>query len=160
MPRFLLLPAIAFAALFATLLLAGSSATAVSGLVAAYSFDEGSGTVATDLSGNGHPGTIQNAVRTSGHSGGALSFNGNNAYVDLPALGTFYKTGFTMEAWVKKDTANKGDAAVVGTWTGSGGGGPMLWFDYSNSHSTRPSRRAAVTSSTQVSWQRPASGST
>ena len=133
-PRFLLLPAIAFAALFATLLLAGSSATAVSGLVAAYSFDEGSGTVATDLSGNGHPGTIQNAVRTSGHSGGALSFNGNNAYVDLPALGTFYKSGFTMEAWVKKDSASKGDAAVVGTWTGSGGGGPMLWFDYSNSH--------------------------
>ena len=129
-PRFLLLPAIAFVAL----LLAGASTTAGSGLVAAYAFDEASGTVATDLSGNGHPGTIQNAVRSPGHFGGSLSFNGTNAYVDLPPLGTFYKSGFTLEAWVKKDTASKGDAAVAGTWTGSGGGGPMLWFDYASSH--------------------------
>ena len=35
--------------------------------------------------------------------------------VDLPALGTFYKTGFTYEAWVLKQST-KVDVGVLGTW--------------------------------------------
>jgi chitodextrinase len=105
------------------------------GLVAAYSFDGGSGSVLTDNSGNGHDGTIVGASwTTSGKYRSALHFNGTGDYVSLPALGTFYKSAFTLEAWVKKDTAAKGDAAVVGTWTSGGNGGPMLWFDYATSH--------------------------
>ena len=99
-----------------------------SGLVAAYAFDEGSGAVAADASGNGHTGLVANADWTTGRYGGGLSFNGTDAHVLLGSLGTFYDDGFTLEAWVQKDTATKNDVAVVGTF--AGGGGPMLWVDH------------------------------
>ena len=98
------------------------------GLVAAYAFDEGTGSVAVDASGNGHQGAIVGAAwTTGGRYGGALSFNGNNAYVGLGSLGTFYRDSFTLEAWVQKQSGNKNDVAVVGTWNGNG---PMLWVDH------------------------------
>ena len=101
---------------------------APTGAVAAYSFDEGSGSVLNDASGNGHNGTINGATWTSGRYGGGLSFNGSGASVDLGALGTFYQGGFTLEAWVQKQTSTKNDVAIVGTF--AGGGGPMLWVDH------------------------------
>ena len=97
------------------------------GLVAAYSFDEGSGAVAVDASGNGHTGTLAGAAWTTGRYGGGLSFNGSNAYVGLGTLGTFYQSAFTLEAWVQKQTATKNDVGILGTWAGSG---PMLWVDH------------------------------
>ena len=100
------------------------------GLVAAYAFDEGSGGVAVDASGNGHAGTLAGATWTTGRYGGGLSFNGTSAYVGLGSLGTFYNTAFTLEAWVQKQTA-KNDVAIVGSWAGSG---PMLWVDHLASH--------------------------
>ena len=69
-------------------------------------------------SGNGHNGTISGATWTTGHDGGALSFDGTSASVDLGALGTFYQSGFTLEAWVKKQSAKK-DVGVVGSWNGA-----------------------------------------
>src|SRR3954469_13489395 len=88
-------------AIGAALLTAGAdragAAGPLPGLVAAYSFDQASGAVLSDLSGNGHDGTISGATWTSGgRYGGALSFNGTNASVGLGQLGTFYKTGFTF----------------------------------------------------------------
>ena len=63
-----------------------------------------------DASGNGKNGTIGGgAAWATGRYGGALSFNGSNAYVASAALGTFYKSGFTLEAWVQKQTATKKD---------------------------------------------------
>ena len=106
---------------------AGPAAGSTSGLVAAYSFDEGAGSVLTDASGNGHDGTISGATWAGGHDGGALSFNGSSASVDLGALGTFYQSGFTLEAWLQKATTKK-DVGVLGTWTPSGG--PMIWIDH------------------------------
>jgi hypothetical protein len=97
------------------------------GLVAAYSFDEGSGSVLNDASGNGHLGSISGASWTSGRHGGALSFDGTGAHVALGSLGTFYQTGFTLEAWVRKQSTTKNDVGIVGSWTG---GGPMLWVDH------------------------------
>jgi hypothetical protein len=97
------------------------------GLVAAYSFDEGSGSVAVDASGNGHAGAIVGASWTaSGRYGGALSFDGDNDYVGIGSLGGFYQAGFTLQAWVQKATS-KNDVAVVGSWAGSG---PMIWVDH------------------------------
>jgi hypothetical protein len=116
------------------LLPAASADGPAPGLVAAYGFDEGSGGLVNDASGNGHLGTISGATWASGRHGGALSFNGTNASVDLGALGTFYQGGFTLEAWVQKESATRNDVAVLGTWTGSGGGGPMLWVDHVNTH--------------------------
>src|ERR1700749_3398827 len=55
---------------------------APTGLVAAYAFDEGSGTTVTDASGNGNNGTVSNTTwSTSGKYGGALSFNGTSSRV-------------------------------------------------------------------------------
>jgi hypothetical protein len=97
-----------------------------SGLVAAYSFDDGTGTILHDTSGNAHHGAIANGSWTTGRHGGALSFNGTNASVDLGSLGTFYQQAFTLEVWVQK-AGSKKDVGIVGTWAGNG---PMLWVDH------------------------------
>ena len=72
------------------------------GLVAAYGFNEGSGSVLNDLSGNGNNGTILDAAWvTSGKFGSALTFNGVDSAVvvnDSPSL-HLTKT-MTLEAWV------------------------------------------------------------
>jgi fibronectin type 3 domain-containing protein len=72
------------------------------GLVAAYSFDQGSGTTLPDLSGNGNNGTISGATwSTSGKFGSALSFNGTNNIVNISDSASLdLTTGETLEAWV------------------------------------------------------------
>ena len=74
-----------------------------SGLVAAYGFNEATGTTVTDASGNGNVGTLANTVWTAaGKYGGALSFNGTNARVDIPNSASLQlSSGMTLEAWVK-----------------------------------------------------------
>ncbi|HYM06899.1 MAG TPA: LamG-like jellyroll fold domain-containing protein [Terriglobales bacterium] len=83
----------------------------ISGLVAAYGFNEGAGTTVTDSSGNGNTGTITNATWTSaGKYGSALAFNGTNALVTInDAASLHLTTAMTLEAWV-----NPGP--VVGEW--------------------------------------------
>ena len=73
-----------------------------SGLVGAWGFNETSGNTVTDASGNANTGTINNATRTtSGKFGGALSFNGTNAWVTVPDSASLDLTaGMTLEAWV------------------------------------------------------------
>ena len=46
------------------------------GLVAAYGFDEGTGTTVADTSGNGNTGTVAGPTWTIGKFGAALSFDG------------------------------------------------------------------------------------
>ncbi len=72
------------------------------GLVAAYSFDEGSGTSLSDSSGGGNAGAISNATWTSsGKFGKALSFNGSNSTVTIQHSAALNLTsGMTLEAWV------------------------------------------------------------
>jgi len=55
----------------------------IPGLVAYWSFDEGSGTIAHDSAGNNH-GTIYGATWTTGQIGGALDFDGDKDYVQVP----------------------------------------------------------------------------
>ena len=57
------------------------------GLVAYYTFDESSGTTASDSSGNGHAGTVYGASWATGHIGNALSFDGTDDNVQIPASG-------------------------------------------------------------------------
>jgi len=84
---------------------------AVPALVAAYNFDQGSGNILTDVSGNGNHGTISNASWVStGKFGGALSFNGTNSLVTIPDAPSLHlTTGMTLEAWVKP-------TAVTSAW--------------------------------------------
>ncbi len=72
------------------------------GLVAAYSFDEGSGTTLHDTSGNNNNGTITNATwSTAGEYGDALDFNGTNSLVTINSSASLNLTsGMTLEAWV------------------------------------------------------------
>jgi concanavalin A-like lectin/glucanase superfamily protein/uncharacterized protein DUF6298/collagenase-like protein with putative collagen-binding domain len=76
---------------------------AASGLVAAYGFEEGSGTILNDNSGNSNHGTLQNGPTwvTTGKFGKALNFDGNNDLVAIPDSNSLdLTTGMTLEAWV------------------------------------------------------------
>ncbi len=53
-------------------------------LVAHWTFDEGSGNIAYDSSGNGNDGTINGAEWDAGKYGPALHFNGQDNYVEVP----------------------------------------------------------------------------
>src|SRR5262245_31986730 len=98
---------------------APAAMSATQGLVAAYGFDEGSGTTVADASGTGNNGTLTNATwAAAGKYGKALQFNGSNALVTIPDKASLHlSTGMTLEAWVNpsavtakwRDVIYKGD---------------------------------------------------
>jgi peptidoglycan/xylan/chitin deacetylase (PgdA/CDA1 family) len=75
--------------------------TLPAGLVAAYGFNEGSGSTTADASGNSNTGTISGATwTTSGRYGNALSFNGSSNRVNINDANSLdLTTGMTLEAW-------------------------------------------------------------
>jgi len=74
--------------------------SAVPGLVAAYSFDEGDGPRVSDASGNGNAGYIANAVWSEGRFGSALEFSGKG-WVTIRAAQALDATGeMTLQAWI------------------------------------------------------------
>src|SRR5436309_4411865 len=104
------------ACLTATILLWISSASAQApGLVAAYSFNEGSGTAVGDSSGNNNTGTLSGATwTTAGRFGNALVFNGTSASVTVPNSASLGLTAaMTLEAWVYPTVAPTGWRAVI-----------------------------------------------
>ncbi len=85
-------------------------------LVAAYSFEEGSGKLARDVTGNGHNGEIKNAKYVDGKFGKALEFDGVESQVEIPHSEDMnFKEGVTVEAWVKPSRYND-LSAVVQKW--------------------------------------------
>jgi hypothetical protein len=76
------------------------------GLVGWWHFNEGTGTVAGDSSGNGNNGTITGASWVTGKYGDALSFNGLNNYITVPASSslTSNPNGITVNLWLKMTT--------------------------------------------------------
>jgi PKD repeat protein len=72
------------------------------GLVAAFGFEEGSGTTTSDASGSANNGTLNGATWTAaGKYGNALSFNGSGAVVTVPNSASLGLSGaMTVEAWV------------------------------------------------------------
>jgi len=86
------------------LLVSFAYASLQDGLVLYLPFDEGSGTVAKDLSGNKHDGAINGATWVDGKFGKALNFDGKGNFVEVPYTDSFAITdGITLGAWV---TAN------------------------------------------------------
>ncbi|MDP4182114.1 MAG: LamG-like jellyroll fold domain-containing protein [Bacillota bacterium] len=73
-----------------------------------YKFDETSGTVAADSSGNLQNGTVNNGATwvTNAKMYGGLDLNGSDQYVSLPAGITSSLNDFTISAWVNLDTLN------------------------------------------------------
>jgi len=79
-----------------------NSATGPVGLVAAYSFNEGTGSTVADASGNNNIGSINGAAwTTQGRFGNALYFDGINDWMTVNDSNSLdLTTGMTLEAWV------------------------------------------------------------
>jgi hypothetical protein len=95
-----------------------SCPTCSQGLVGYWPFDEGSGTIAKDYSGNGNNGTLVNGPTwTTGKVGGALSFDGVDDYVNVNNVNPF-QGNFTVALWLNFSQVNKStDNAIVGNGT-------------------------------------------
>ena len=106
------------------------------GLVAAYGFEETSGTAVTDSSSAGNPGTIVGAAaRTaSGKIGRAIDFDGVNDYVSVADANSLdLTTGMTLEAWVQLDTVSSWRTTILKEKPGG-----LVYSLYANSSSNRP----------------------
>jgi hypothetical protein len=87
---------------------------APAGLVAGYTFDENSGAVAGDVSGNGNQGAISGPTWTTGKYGSALRFNGTNALVTIADSASLDVTNkFTIEAWVNPSASSAWRTVVM-----------------------------------------------
>ena len=114
-----------------------SGIPAVPGLVAAYSFNEGQGNSAADVSGNGLSGAVSNAAWVPGKFGNALQFSGAaNSLVTIPSTPLLqFSSAFTLSAWINPSNQTTAESAVIAKEisgdlpyvlyaTGSGGLGP------------------------------------
>lgn len=106
------------------------------GLVAAYNFEEASGTTVVDASGQGNHGTISGATRTtSGKFGSALSFDGVNDWVTVNDANSLDLTnGMTLAAWVYPTTTMSGWRTVVLKEEASSG----VYYLYANLDTNQP----------------------
>ena len=123
------------------------------GLVAAYGFDEGSGTTTADRSAYGNSGALSNATwSTAGKFGNALSFNGTNARVDVNDSNSLDVTsGMTLEAWVKPSVSNSSfRTAILKEQPGQ-----LVYALYTSTNTGQPDGEAVIGSS-----NRSVSGST
>lgn len=81
-----------------------------------FSFDEGEGVSAEDLSGNGNTGSIENATWVEGRHGMALEFNGDDTWVEVAADSSLdLQLGMTTAAWFFKTenlAANQGETLL------------------------------------------------
>jgi len=112
------------------------------GPVAAYSFNEGSGTVAADTSGNGNAGTLGGpSWAGAGRFGTALSFDGVNDWVTVnDAVSLDLTNAMTVEGWVFP-------LALKGSWKAvmvKEGAGTLAYGLYANASANRPSGRIVV----------------
>ena len=84
-------------------------------VVAAYSFNEGTGTVATDSSGNGNDGAIQGpAWNAQGVFSSGLTFNGIDSSVSVPHNATLnLSSAGTIEAWVKLNSLGRWHGVIA-----------------------------------------------
>ncbi len=73
------------------------------GPVGHWAFDQSSGTVAPDSSGNGYNGTLFNGVSwITGKISGAISANNTNQYVSMPSINLSSTAAVTVAMWVNR----------------------------------------------------------
>ena len=76
-------------------------------IAAAWSFEEGSGTVIHDVSGNGNDGELKGAAEwVDGRSGKGMSFDGSSGYVEIPfceGMRVLNQGDFTIAVWFIQD---------------------------------------------------------
>ncbi len=104
------------------------------GLVGHWTFDDGSGSAATDSSGYGNHGTMANASWVSGKKGGALDFNGSSSTVSIPinAFETIEEE-VTIAFWAYGDAAQPVNNSIF--YASAGGARALnIHLPYSNSN--------------------------
>ena len=69
-----------------------------------YKFDETSGTVASDASGNGKNGTVTGGTWVAGKIANAVNLSGSTQYISAPAGVVSTLNDFTIATWVKVTT--------------------------------------------------------
>lgn len=92
-----------------------TSADFSEGLILNFSFDEGEGDIAGDISGNGHNGTIDNPQWVDGKFGKALKFNGagSGMFVTVESTDALNVNECTFMAWINAETWD-GTRQIVG----------------------------------------------
>src|SRR5579875_1846983 len=86
----------------------------VSSLAGWWKFDDGSGNIATDYSGYGNEATLFNGMTwTSGQIGEAVSANGTNQYVSIPAVNLSSTSAVTWTAWVNRTYMSNSPATLI-----------------------------------------------
>jgi YD repeat-containing protein len=82
--------------------------------VAAYSFDEGTGTIAHDDSAGENDGILSSAQWVAGKYNSALKFNGESSCVSVPSGPELQlDQGLTLEAWVKSEGSGSDEPIIV-----------------------------------------------
>jgi hypothetical protein len=93
-------------------------------LVAHWPLDDGSGTVAVDVTGNGNDGTLEgNPQWVAGKIGGALEFDGTN-YVDCgdQDILNFGTNDWTVAAWIKTTQPDPDRGTIFANGSDNSGG--------------------------------------
>ena len=90
-------------------------AQVVDGLVAYWDFNEGSGNIAKDMSGNGHDGELIGDTQWTkdGYFGGGLVFDGAGDEVNIPYHADLNSEVFTICAWANVADGGTGHRAVI-----------------------------------------------
>ena len=92
------------------------------------------GTTVADWSGLNNTAGAVGTTWTSGRFGGAAAFDGVSDRIDVPVLGTFYNSAFTLEAWVREVDGQARTSGVIGFVGPRSSGGVMIWVDHANGH--------------------------
>ncbi len=136
--------AMALAMAMALRFLAGPEVAAAPGaLVAAYNFNEASGTLLNDVTGNGNHGTLANGPvwTTAGKYGGALTFDGSNDIVNVAHSSSLnLTTGLTVEAWVRPTTVTNWRTVLMKERPSN-----IAYGLYANTSGNRPALELATT---------------
>jgi hypothetical protein len=109
------------------------------GLVAAFSFSEGTGTSVADLTGTGNTGVISGATWTSGgRYGKALSFDGVSNWITVNDSASLdLTTNMTIEAWINP-ASTTGWRSVIYKERPDPTNAGMAWALYSSDSSAPP----------------------
>ncbi len=99
---------------------ASMSSVTIPGLITGYALSEGSGTVASDSSGNNNTATISGAIWTAGKYGNGLVFNGINSFLTINNSSSLDSSGsaLTLSLWLNPQSI-RGDSVVLGKFWNS-----------------------------------------
>jgi len=126
--------------------------------VGSWSFDEGTGTIANDSSGNDNNGTLYGGPTwADGQINKAISFDGTDDYVNCGNdAGNLSSVG-SVEAWAytnrnyPSDTTSTNNRGIISKAVGGSFGQQSYWIDWMGTNSSRQLRAGIGDASTNIS---------